>query len=152
MCQNPYNAGGSPTLELHSSGMVTKHFILRQYRIASASQPLASRRSASMKFWKSFAILAVAAQQLCETYRKRARMFKALFCIVLPSFTSNDTPSRSMASVPGFRHFRTRPCRSKFSSFSCFFGRLTSHYSIISLRVAFSMEKGLHFPTGSAVQ
>ena len=59
-----------------------------------------------MKFWKSFAILAVAARQLCETHRKRARMFKTLFCIVLPSFTSNDTPSRSMASVPGFRHFR----------------------------------------------
>ena len=64
-----------------------------------------------MKFWKNFAILAVAARQLCETHRKRARMFKTLFRIVLPSFTSNDTPSRSMASVPGFRHFRAGPCR-----------------------------------------
>ena len=116
---------------------------MRQYRIASASQPLASRRSASMKFWKSFAILAVAARQLCETHRKRARMFKTLFCIVLPSFTSNDTPSRSMASVPGFRHFRAGPRTSKFSSFAVFFGRLTSHYSIISLRVGVLMEKCL---------
>ena len=96
-----------------------------------------------MKFWKNFAILAVAAWRLCETHRKRARVFKTLLCIVLPSFTSNDTPSRSMASVPGFRHFRAGPRTSKFSSFAVFFACLTSHYSRIRSRVGFLMEKCL---------
>jgi hypothetical protein len=69
-------------------------------------------------------------------------MFKALFCIVLPSFTSNDTPSRSMASYLVFDFFAGART-SKISSFAVFFGRLTRHYSRIRSRVGFLMEKCL---------
>ena len=88
---------------------VVKHFIVRQYRIASASQPRASRRSASMKFEQNCTILAVAPRRPCETHRKCAHVFETLFVIVLPSFTSNDTPSRSIASYLVFDIFERGP-------------------------------------------
>ena len=119
-----------------------KHFILRQCRRASASQLLASRRSASMKFAQKFTILAVSARQPCQTQRKRAREFEILVSINSPSFASNSALRRSMASCLVFAIF-ARPWTSKFSNFSRFFEGLTSYYSKISSMVRFLMEKGL---------
>ena len=70
------------------------------------SQPLASRRSASMKFAQNFTILAVSARQPCQTQRKRAREFEILVHINSPSFASNDTLRRRAGVVAGFRHVR----------------------------------------------
>ena len=71
-----------------------KYFILCQCRIANMSQPRASRRSASMKFAQNFTILAVSARRLCETQRKRARVFERLVSINSPSFASNSALCR----------------------------------------------------------
>ena len=71
-----------------------KYFILCRCRIANMPQPLASRRSASMKFARNFTILALSAQQPCQTQRKRAREFEILVSINSPSFAPNGALRR----------------------------------------------------------
>ena len=65
-------------------------------------------------------------------------------CFVSFSEVSRRT-THQVAAWPRtwFSTFSRGPGRSKFSNFSRFFACLTSYYLIISLRVAFSMEKCL---------
>ena len=70
-----------------------KHFILRQYRVASVSQPGASRRSASIKFWQNCTIFAVSARQLCQTQRKcEHHVENTLFDVSFISTRFSDEP------------------------------------------------------------
>ena len=98
-----------------------KHFVLRQYHVASVPQPRGSRRSASMKFWQNFTIPAVAARRLRQTQRQRTHIFKTLASILLPSCTSNDALRHRPGGVPGFRHFRATLNFQNFPTFQVFF-------------------------------
>ena len=77
-----------------------------------------------MKFWQNFTILAVAARQLCQAQRKRAREFE----IDPPSFASNDSRRRRPGVVPGFSQVLGALNFEIFHLFA-FFAYLTSHYS-----------------------